>query len=124
MGTQMPLLEVAQAAHAHHADIVALSFSAAFPSRQIPALLQQLRGVLGRTVELWAGGGGVRRTAPQNGVRLVASLSDVVVALAEWRGAQDGSRGAAAAGAGQRAGSLGVESSTPQARIQVSPARK
>jgi methanogenic corrinoid protein MtbC1 len=86
LGTQMPLLEIAQAAQAHSADIVALSFSSAFPRRQIPALLQQLRGVLGRTVELWAGGGGVRRTDPLNGVRLIASLGDVVAALAEWRG--------------------------------------
>jgi DNA-binding transcriptional MerR regulator/methylmalonyl-CoA mutase cobalamin-binding subunit len=86
LGTQMPLLEIAQAAQAHSADIVALSFSSAFPSRQIPALLQQLRGVLGRTVELWAGGGGVRRTGPLDGVRLIAALGDVVDALAEWRG--------------------------------------
>lgn len=88
LGTQLPLLEIAQAALGHHADVVALSFSAAFPSRQIPALLQQLRGVLGRTVELWAGGGGVRRSAPLKGVRRVASLSDAVTALAEWRGTQ------------------------------------
>jgi methylmalonyl-CoA mutase cobalamin-binding subunit len=86
LGTQMPLLEIAQAAQAHRADIVALSFSAAFPKRQIPALLQQLRGVLGRTVALWAGGAGMRRSAPPKGVRPVASLSDVVVALSEWRG--------------------------------------
>lgn len=86
IGTQMPLLEIAQAAQAHRADIVALSFSAAFPSRQVPALLQQLRAILGRTVELWAGGGGMRRSTPLKGVRRVASLSDVIVALAEWRG--------------------------------------
>ena len=86
LGTQMPLLEIAQAAQAHRADVVALSFSAAFPSRQIPALLQQLRGVMGRAVELWAGGSGMRRSAPLNGVRRVASLSDAVTALAEWRG--------------------------------------
>lgn len=85
LGTQMPLLEIAEAAVAHHADVVALSFSAAFPSRQIPSLLQQLRSVLGRTVELWAGGGGMRRSAAMKGVRSIASLSDAVTALAEWR---------------------------------------
>jgi len=94
LGTQMPLLEIARAAVAHHADVVALSFSAAFPSRQIPGLLQQLRGVLGRTVELWAGGSGMRRSAPMNGVRRVASLSEAVTALAEWRGTRSKVRSA------------------------------
>jgi methanogenic corrinoid protein MtbC1 len=88
LGTQMPLLEVAHAAQAHRADIVALSFSAAFPARQIPLLLQQLRALLGSAVELWAGGGGMRRNAPLGGVRRVAALSDLVTALAEWRGAR------------------------------------
>jgi methanogenic corrinoid protein MtbC1 len=86
LGTQMPLLEITQAAQAHHADVVALSFSAAFPSRQIPALLQQLRGLLGRSVELWAGGGGMRRSTALKGIRRVESLNDAVTALAEWRG--------------------------------------
>ena len=39
LGTQMPLLEIARAVEAHRADIVALSFSVAFPARQIPVLL-------------------------------------------------------------------------------------
>ncbi|HRI26237.1 MAG TPA: MerR family transcriptional regulator, partial [Ferruginibacter sp.] len=38
LGTQMPLLDISRAAAAHRADIVALSFSVAFPQRQIPAL--------------------------------------------------------------------------------------
>ncbi|MGB4856260.1 MAG: MerR family transcriptional regulator, partial [Candidatus Dechloromonas phosphoritropha] len=54
LGTQMPLLEIARAAAAHRAEIVALSFSVAFPKRQIPGLLQQLRMVLPETVALWA----------------------------------------------------------------------
>lgn len=87
LGTQMPLLEIAGAARAHQVDIVALSFSAAFPARQVPALLLQLRALLERPVALWAGGAGVRRSAPLDGVRFVASLSDAVTALVEWRGA-------------------------------------
>lgn len=87
LGTQMPLLEIAGAARAHQVDIVALSFSAAFPARQVPALLLQLRALLERPVALWAGGAGVRRSAPLDGVRFVASLSDAVTALEEWRGA-------------------------------------
>ena len=87
LGTQMPLLEIAAAARAHRADIVALSFSAAFPARQVPALLQQLRALLESPTALWAGGAGVRRSAPVQGVRFIASLSEAVAALEEWRGA-------------------------------------
>lgn len=87
LGTQMPLLEIAGAAQAHRADIVALSFSAAFPARQVPALLLQLRALLQRPVALWAGGAAVRRSAPVEGVRFISTLSDAVTAMAEWRGA-------------------------------------
>ncbi|MEX1166218.1 MAG: MerR family transcriptional regulator, partial [Hydrogenophaga sp.] len=67
MGTQMPMLSIADAARAHRADVVALSFSAAFPARLIPSLLLQLRGLLPNTVALWSGGNGVARTTPQKG---------------------------------------------------------
>lgn len=85
LGTQMPLLEIACAASAHRADIVALSFSVAFPQRQIPGLLQQLRMVLPAEVALWAGGGGVRRLPEIAGVELLASLERALDALAAWR---------------------------------------
>jgi MerR family transcriptional regulator, light-induced transcriptional regulator len=85
LGTQMPLMEIARAATAHRADIVALSFSAAFPARQAPSLLRQLREALPATAELWAGGSGVGRTAAPDGVRVAASLDDGLSALAGWR---------------------------------------
>ena len=87
LGTQMPLLEIGRAAEAHHADIVALSFSIAFPQRQIPGLLQQLRLVLPAGIELWAGGGGIARITPPAGVRLLQTLDIAIDALAEWRAA-------------------------------------
>lgn len=87
LGTQMPLLEIAAAARAHRADIVALSFSAAFPARQVPALLRQLRALLEGPTALWAGGAGVRRSAAVEDVRFITSLSEAVAALEEWRGA-------------------------------------
>jgi len=87
LGTQMPLLEISRAATAHRADIVALSFSVAFPQRQIAGLLQQLRQILPPTVALWAGGGGVARTARQDGVALLHGFDDAYRALADWRGA-------------------------------------
>ena len=85
LGTQMPLLEIACAASAHRADIVALSFSVAFPQRQIPGLLQQLRMVLPAEVALWAGGGGVGRLPDVAGVELLASLEQSLDALEAWR---------------------------------------
>ncbi|WP_153145427.1 MerR family transcriptional regulator [Dechloromonas sp. H13] len=87
LGTQMPLLEIGRAAEAHRTDIVALSFSIAFPQRQIPGLLQQLRLVLPGSIELWVGGGGVARVTPLSGVRLLGTLDDALAALAEWHAA-------------------------------------
>jgi DNA-binding transcriptional MerR regulator/methylmalonyl-CoA mutase cobalamin-binding subunit len=87
LGTQMPLLEIGRAAEAHQADIVALSFSVAFPQRQIPGLLQQLRLVLPAGTELWAGGGGIARLSPPSGVRLLGTLEIAVSAIDEWRAA-------------------------------------
>lgn len=85
LGTQMPLTEITRAATAHQADIVALSFSVAFPSRQIPELLVQLRGLLPPEMELWAGGAGVSRIPEMGGVRLITSLNTALDELSEWR---------------------------------------
>jgi DNA-binding transcriptional MerR regulator/methylmalonyl-CoA mutase cobalamin-binding subunit len=86
LGTQMPLLEIGRAAEAHQADIVALSFSAAFPQRQIPGLLQQLRLVLPKNAALWAGGAGVARIAQSDDAALITTLEQAVSELADWRG--------------------------------------
>lgn len=88
LGTQMPLLEIGRAAEAHRADIVALSFSQAFPQRQVVGLLQQLRAVLPAGVAMWAGGAGVARVTPPAGVRVMQTLDEALAALAEWRAAQ------------------------------------
>ena len=85
LGTQMPLLEISRAAEAHAADVVALSFSVAFPQRQISGLVQHLRQALPPEVALWVGGGGIRRLAAQSGVALLPDLSDAVSALQQWR---------------------------------------
>jgi methanogenic corrinoid protein MtbC1 len=85
LGTQTPVTDIARAASAHRADIVALSFSASFRKRQIPALLQQLRVALPSRVRLWAGGSGMRGVAPPEGVLIVGALPEAATAVAQWR---------------------------------------
>ncbi|AKJ30503.1 MerR family transcriptional regulator [Caldimonas brevitalea] len=88
LGTQMPLVEITRAAVAHRADIVALSFSGAFPARQIAGLLQQLRALLPPATGLWAGGAGVRRVAATDGVLVLHTLEEAVAGVAAWRAEQ------------------------------------
>ena len=85
LGPQMPLLEIARAAEAHRAHVVALSFSAAYAQRQVPAVLAQLRAQLPAGVELWVGGAGAARVASSDGIRVLPTLADVVGALNDWR---------------------------------------
>ena len=85
LGTQMPLLEISRAAIAHQADIVALSFSIAFPRRKIPGVLEQLREMLPETVALWIGGQGAAGHSTGENFRILKSLDDALSALAEWR---------------------------------------
>jgi len=90
LGTQMPLTEIARAATAHRADIVALSFSVAYPHRQIPAQLEQLRQILPADIELWVGGAGTSRHAPLAGVLRLSDLEAGVKAVNDWRNAHSG----------------------------------
>lgn len=85
LGTQVPMLSILEAARAHRADVVALSFSAAFPSRLIAPLLKQLRGLLPAEVALWAGGSGVSRLSPLEDVKWLTSLGAAQQAVMDWR---------------------------------------
>jgi methanogenic corrinoid protein MtbC1 len=95
LGTQTPLTEIVAAVDAHGADVVALSFSAAFVSRQVLPLVDQLRERLPRQVGLWVGGGGLdkgfekrlrKRSEPgSQGITVCRSLHDALV-LADAEG--------------------------------------
>jgi methylmalonyl-CoA mutase cobalamin-binding subunit len=85
LGTQTPLPEIARAAAAHHAEVVALSFSTAFPKRRVQDLLRELRSALPSATGLWAGGGGVSRVTAPPGVELTLTWDDAVAALGRWR---------------------------------------
>ena len=87
LGTQTPLADIGLAAQAQQADIVALSFSSAFPTRQVAPLLKQLRGMLAANIEVWAGGAGIERVAAPEGVRIMGSLGAALEGLAQWRAA-------------------------------------
>jgi DNA-binding transcriptional MerR regulator/methylmalonyl-CoA mutase cobalamin-binding subunit len=86
LGAQTPLEEIRGAAMAHAADVVALSFSAAYPRRRIPGVLSELRQRLDAEVAVWGGGNGTLRLADMGeGIHLLPSLDGLEQALATWR---------------------------------------
>jgi methanogenic corrinoid protein MtbC1 len=86
LGTQVPGTDVAKAARAHRADVVALSFSAAFPTRNAVAHLIDLRAMLPERFALWAGGAGVARHSKEvAGVTIIKSLDELIAVVASWR---------------------------------------
>lgn len=86
LGVQTPLEDIRQAAIAHRADIVALSFSSVFPVRQAVDALTALRRQLPAGMAIWAGGSmtlRLRRTLP--GIEVIPDLATVMPALSAWR---------------------------------------
>ena len=86
LGVQTPIDDIRRAALAHEVDIVALSFSGAFPVRQAGDGLATLRRQLPSKMALWAGGELIRRIRKSlPGVALMADLSATIGALKAWR---------------------------------------
>jgi DNA-binding transcriptional MerR regulator len=88
LGTQTPVQDIVRAAASHRADVVALSFSLAYPVNQALEGLTALRAQLGTETEIWVGGanpGLVRRAV--RGVRALPELAEVPAAVARWRAA-------------------------------------
>jgi DNA-binding transcriptional MerR regulator/methylmalonyl-CoA mutase cobalamin-binding subunit len=86
LGRQTPLQDLAAAALAHRADIVALSFSAAGNVNHAADALAGLRALLPTTVALWAGSPQValhRRGIA--GVQLLERLDQIPEQLGRWR---------------------------------------
>jgi len=84
LGVRTPAPDIAAAARAHGADIVALSFSALFPQTLARETLSDLRALMDQEVEIWAGGGGApSRLAP--GLRRIRSLSEIAPSIEAWR---------------------------------------
>jgi methylmalonyl-CoA mutase cobalamin-binding subunit len=88
LGVQTPIPEIAAAARALEADILALSFSSMIPALRATAGLTELRALAPGTVEIWAGGAcaGLR---PKPGVTVMRALSAIGPAVTAWRARQD-----------------------------------
>jgi DNA-binding transcriptional MerR regulator/methylmalonyl-CoA mutase cobalamin-binding subunit len=86
LGPQTPIEDIRRAALAHQVQVVALSFSGAFPVRQAGDGLASLRRQLPPAVAIWAGGEmtrRIRKTLP--GVLLVSDIGGTIAALKAWR---------------------------------------
>ena len=86
LGAQTPLVDIAGAARGTTIDIVALSFSGAYPWRKARDALVELRTLLPEQTELWAGGTAlIGRGKAIPGVRTLVCHGDIAAALSEWR---------------------------------------
>ena len=78
--------DIARAAEAFRADIVALSFSGVLPPAQVRAGLQEMRAQLPTQIAVWAGGQGAAGLMEAvAGVQVLRELEDMPPALALWR---------------------------------------
>ncbi|MBI5275805.1 MAG: cobalamin B12-binding domain-containing protein [Burkholderiales bacterium] len=84
LGVRLPVEQIAEAARAHAADLVGLSFTASTNPSHVLRGLEELRGMLPTSVRIWAGGSApvLRRRLPA-GVRGVQDVQDVPHLLAE-----------------------------------------
>ena len=86
LGTQTPLTDIAQAALAHSADVVALSFSNLHKAAMVQTSLRELRAQLPAATALWVGGACTALYQwPLAGVSAVPHLSGLQPLVAQWR---------------------------------------
>lgn len=89
LGTQTPILEIAQAARAQKADIVALSFSSQINQNQVLDGLKELKSKLAPGVEIWAGGDNqALRKRPPEDIKILTALYDIAQNVKAWRNEQ------------------------------------
>jgi len=82
IGSDIPLDKLSLAAIACKVDVVSLSFSFAFPRREVIPTLRHFRHLLPIHIQIWAGGSGLAgiRKYPK-GVRMFSQMNEVVAAL-------------------------------------------
>lgn len=86
LGTQTPVTDIVQAAQAHCADVVALSFSNAHKAAEVRTNLRELRTRLPAATALWVGGAcaGLYQW-PLPGISAIRHLSGLQPLVAQWR---------------------------------------
>jgi len=79
IGASVPLSGIRLAAISTKADVVAVSFSFAFPARDVLPILNHLRRLLPAHIEIWVGGSGVAfiRRSPK-GIRIFRDLNEII----------------------------------------------
>jgi len=86
LGVETPVWDIVRGATSQSADIVALSFSLAYPAAQAVDGLSELRRSLSPQIEIWAGGGTevLGRRLPE-GVRAMTGLATIHEGVQAWR---------------------------------------
>ena len=84
IGSDIPMNNLKLAAISCKADVVALSFSFAYPARDVLPTLTHFRHLLPPNIQIWAGGAGIStiRKRPK-GVSLIYDFKDAIFALNE-----------------------------------------
>ena len=86
LGTQTPVRDIAQAARAHGADVVALSFSVNMNPNHVVDGLMELNSLLPDSVEVWAGGAApALRRRQIDRVCVMHDLAAINEAVKQWR---------------------------------------
>lgn len=90
LGVQLPIPDIAKYAQEGQFDVVALSFSGAYPSREAVRDLLQFRERLDPGIELWAGGHALsnkQRRLP--GIRVASELHSIPSLVQSWRAVRE-----------------------------------
>lgn len=86
LGTRIPLSDIAKYAVDGRYDVVAVSFSAAYPSRNVLKDLKQFRELLPESLSIWAGGAALnqKRVSLPN-VVVLTNIEGVPGLVNDWR---------------------------------------
>ena len=84
IGSHIPLNNLKLAAISCKSDVVALSFSFAYPARDVLPTLLHFRRLLPLNIQIWAGGAGISviRKKPK-GVKMFYDLNEAVLAMSQ-----------------------------------------
>lgn len=86
LGTRLPLTDIASYAFTGGFDVVAVSFSAAYPARDALKDLRQFRQLLSPEIMIWAGGGALPdKKLDIPGIRVLNNIDGVAALVADWR---------------------------------------